>query len=100
MYKPKAITIAGIEYQIQYCKMDDYGQFLPGGRVIKIRNNLSEKERFETLMHECIHVVFDITGNAHAINDDAKEEAIVRALENLFFTVFVKEYEKTRTTTT
>jgi len=32
------------------------------------------------------------------IDDDQKEEAIIRSLENLLFPVFQREYEKFRTT--
>ena len=101
MYKPTKICIAGIRFKIEYCDMDGLlGLFLPGDNIIKICNGLSDEERFSTLMHECIHAIFDITGNAYSINDSAKEESIVRALENLFFAVFIREYEKTRTTKT
>lgn len=67
-------------------------------KVIKIRNTLTDEQVFDTLMHECVHAALDMSGIAYLIDDDQKEEAIVRALENLLFPVYQQEYEKFRTT--
>lgn len=97
-YRPTSISLAGVDFQIKYCKIAEYGLYELEGRVIKIRNTLTDEQVFDTLMHECVHAALDMSGIAYLIDDDQKEEAIVRAIENLLFPVYKQEYEKFRTT--
>jgi hypothetical protein len=97
-YRPSSISVAGVDFQIKYCKISEYGLYELEDKVIKIRNTLTDEQVFDTLMHECVHAALDMSGIAYLIDDDQKEEAIVRALENLLFPVYQQEYEKFRTT--
>jgi len=97
-YRPTSISVAGVDFQIKYCKISEYGLYELEDKVIKIRNTLTDEQIFDTLMHECVHAALDMSGIAYLIDDDQKEEAIVRAIENLLFPVYQQEYEKFRTT--
>jgi hypothetical protein len=97
-YRPTSISVAGVDFQIKYCKISEYGLYELEDKVIKIRNTLTDEQVFDTLMHECVHAAFDMSGITYMIDDDQKEEAIVRSLENLLFPVYQQEYEKFRTT--
>jgi Zn-dependent peptidase ImmA (M78 family) len=45
---------------------------------IYISNQVSDEARDELLLHELFHALFRVTGAAHTIDDEEKEEAIVR----------------------
>lgn len=97
-YHPTSISVAGVDFEIKYREMPEYGLYEIEDRVIKIRVGLPDEIIFDTLMHECAHAAFDMSGIAYLIDDEQKEEAIIRSLENLLFPVFQREYEKFRTT--
>ena len=97
-YRPTSISVAGVDFQIKYSKISEYGLYELEDKIIRIRNSLTDEQIFDTLMHECVHATLDMSGIAYMIDDDQKEEAIVRALENLLFPVYQQEYEKFRTT--
>ncbi len=50
---------------------------------IYISKDLSDQARDETLVHELLHAVFQVSGGSHAISDEAKEEALVRSVTPL-----------------
>ena len=47
--------------------------------TIKIRTEQSPDQMRETLLHEVLHVCFDVSGLSHELEDD-EEETIVRQL--------------------
>jgi hypothetical protein len=55
---------------------------------------LSDEETFDSLVHEANHASLSVSGLTHIIDDENIEEAIVRAMDNLLFPVFKKEYKK------
>lgn len=66
----------------KYLREDD-GTFSKGAAYfdecrIYISREMSDQARDELLVHELLHAVVRVSGAAHAINDEEKEEAIVR----------------------
>jgi hypothetical protein len=45
---------------------------------IYISNEVAAEARDELLLHELFHALFRVTGAAHTINDEEKEESVVR----------------------
>jgi hypothetical protein len=95
-YSPRAkkIIIGGIEFKIVFKEMRDFGEMDFDKKIISIRKGLSDEETFDTLMHEANHASLSVSGLTHILDDDNTEEAIVRAMDNLLFPVFKKEYKK------
>jgi hypothetical protein len=65
---------------------EDWGQCTEddnGNCIIKIEKKLRGPMLRRTLYHEAIHAVFDRSGISYIL-DPKQEEAIVRAIENLF----------------
>lgn len=90
MTKPKAVSVMGIPYRIEYAPelRDDKGEELFAdtdgpGRLIRVSNKQNDTaDKFEgTLFHELVHAVFHVTGISEILGDK-KEEAVVLALEH------------------
>ena len=95
-YKPSKIEIAGIEFQIIYKTMKDYGELDFEDRKIFISNELKGEALFDTIMHEALHAVLAMSGLSYIIEDahDELEEAIVRSADNMFFSLFKKSFNE------
>lgn len=92
MKVPVRIPVAGKLITIEY--LLDLPEGIAGDtssgscriRISKSRNK-TEREVFDTLFHELLHVALDITG--HSVEwTAAKEEPIVYALENALASLF------------
>lgn len=93
-YSPPAkLMVGGIEFKIVFKEMTDFGEMDFDKKTISIRKGLSENETFDTLMHEANHASLAVSGLCYVLDDDNIEEAIVRAMDNLLFPVFKKEYK-------
>ena len=63
-------------------------------KIITLRENLSTKERLDTLLHEAFHACLAISGLSYLLDDENKEEAFVRAFDGLLLPVIKKELKK------
>jgi hypothetical protein len=85
---PTSVTVGGIRFQIVYQPIedDDHGRMLFDERKILINTFCLDKASLlrETLRHEMLHAALHVSGVAFMEYYD--EEAIVRAIENIFFT--------------
>ena len=95
-YRPDKITVGGIDFEIVYKTMKDYGELDFEGRKINISNEIKEEFLFDTIMHEALHVVYALGGLSYILEDahPELEEALVRASANLFFSVFKEQYKE------
>ena len=95
-YKPDKITVGGIDFEIVYKTMKDYGELDFEGRKINISNEIKEEFLFDTIMHEALHIVYALAGLSYILEDahPELEEALVRASDNLFFSVFKEQYKE------
>lgn len=94
-YKPKQITIGGQKYKVVYQKnLEDFGSLDVDKKLITLRENLSTKERLDTLLHEAFHACLAISGLSYLLDDENKEEAFVRAFDGLLLPVIKKELKK------
>tara|TARA_R100000278_G_scaffold27127_2_gene24785 strand:+ start:1082 stop:1387 length:306 start_codon:yes stop_codon:yes gene_type:complete len=94
-YKPKQITIGGQKYKVVYQKnLEDFGSLDVDKKIITLRENLSTKERLDTLLHEAFHACLAISGLSYLLDDENKEEAFVRAFDGLLLPVIKKELKK------
>lgn len=77
---PKSITILGKPVPIIAKPLPDlYGKYSDG--KIYINPQYTATEQYESLIHEIMHAILDISGMAYVIGCGDKEEGIVRALE-------------------
>ncbi|MAP55908.1 MAG: hypothetical protein CL605_13495 [Altibacter sp.] len=94
-YKPRQITIGGQKYRIVYKKdLDDFGNLDVDKKIITIRENLNNKDRLDTLLHEAFHACLALSGLSYLIDDENKEEALVRAFDSLLLPVIKRELRK------
>lgn len=91
-YKPKNILIAGQRIQIEYKKnLEEFGSFNVDNLTITIRDSLTPKETLSTIIHESMHCVLALSGLSYLIDDEAKEEALVRAVDYLLIPIIKRE---------
>ena len=90
-YKPKQVTIAGITFKILYKSMNDYGDFDIDKKLISIRDNLTNQETLETILHESLHACLAVSGLSYLIDSDETEEALVRCIDHLYIPVIQKQ---------
>ena len=66
-------------------KLDDcWGQYCRDGEFIELGPDVDSLKTFrDTMRHEMLHAAISVSGLNHILNDNL-EEALVRALENLF----------------
>ena len=95
-YRPDKITVGGIDFEIVYKTMKDYGELDFEARKISISNEIKDEFLFDTIMHEVFHAVLAIAGLSYIMEDahTELEEAIVRASDNLFFPFFKEHYKE------
>ena len=95
-YNPRQITIGGQKYRIVYKKdLEDFGNVDVDKKIITIRGNLSDNEKLDTILHEAFHACLALSGLSYLINDEDKEEALVRAFDSLLLPVIKREVKKT-----
>ena len=95
-YKPDKITVGGVDFQIVYKTMKDYGILDFEARKILISDEIKEEFLFDTIMHEAFHAVYAIAGLSYILEEGHSEleEALVRASDNLFFPLFKEQYKE------
>lgn len=95
-YNPRQITIGGQKYRIVYKKnLEDFGNVDVDKKIITIRGNLSDTEKLDTILHEAFHACLALSGLSYLIDDENKEEALVRAFDSLLLPVIKREVKKT-----
>tara|TARA_R100001594_G_scaffold90036_1_gene124529 strand:- start:488 stop:793 length:306 start_codon:yes stop_codon:yes gene_type:complete len=95
-YKPKQITIGGQKYSIVYKRnLEDFGTLDTDKKIITIRDNLKIPELLDTILHEAFHACLEISGLSYLLDDENKEEALVRAFDGLLLPVIKRELKKT-----
>ena len=94
-YKPDKITVGGIDFEIVYKTMKDYGELDSDAKKIFISNKLKGEFLLDTIIHEGFHAMLSISGLGYILEDihPELEEALVRAYENIV-TPFLKEQYK------
>jgi len=91
-YKPKSLLVAGHKLAIEYRKdLDDFGQFNVDRMTIIIRDSLNPKETLSTIIHESVHAILALSGLSYLIDDESKEEALVRAIDYLLIPIIKRE---------
>ena len=80
----KSLNIGGEKWKIIYKDIEEFGLIDIDNREIFIRCGLSEEDSRRTLFHEATHAAFHMSGLSYLFEDN-QEEAIVRALDNLFY---------------
>lgn len=86
MERPRVIELAGrrilidssAESTLQLADAGCSGQSDLTLDVIRIRDDLSEEQWHETLLHELLHFVWHVTALPHLLDD--QEETVVRSL--------------------
>ena len=90
-YKPKSISIAGITFRILYKPISDFGDCDIDKKLITIRDNLTDQETLETILHESLHACLAVSGLSYLIVSVETEEAIVRCIDHLYMPVIKKQ---------
>lgn len=88
---PHSVAIGGMKFSIKVRKLDDgdFGQMHFDDRTILLNKAYAGSEAIvETLRHEMIHASLAVSGVSFSKRYD--EEAIVRALESIFFPAWDK----------
>jgi Zn-dependent peptidase ImmA (M78 family) len=88
MELPKSVSIAGISIRIVRADLsedDVFGTWSLDRKTITIHKPLSGKRLKETIRHEMLHAVLDISGVSFTEGGPFPDENVVRALESLFF---------------
>tara|TARA_R100001594_G_scaffold133445_2_gene174163 strand:+ start:215 stop:535 length:321 start_codon:yes stop_codon:yes gene_type:complete len=94
-YKPRQITIGGQTYKIRYKKnLEDFGVLDTDKKIITIRANLKDNDLIDTILHEAFHACLEISGLSYLLDDENKEEALVRAFDSLLLPVIKRELKK------
>ena len=93
-YKPQAISIAGHRLAIKYRKLEDFGEFNIDTKTITIRDSLSPQDTLLTVLHESSHAMLALSGLSYLLDDEAKEEALVRAIDHLLIPVIKRELKR------
>jgi Zn-dependent peptidase ImmA (M78 family) len=84
---PKTVRIAGIPIKIvrQDLDGDPYGYWSHDKRTIVLDVNLRGKKLRDTLRHEMLHAVLDLSGVSFSEGPKYPDESTIRAIETLFF---------------
>lgn len=87
---PKTISIGYQDIKILKSDfLDGYGVYLGDRGEIRILDDLEGIEVLNTVLHECLHALFDLYGIRPAIKEDrGVEESIVSALGNGLTEIF------------
>tara|TARA_B100001094_G_scaffold139261_3_gene134717 strand:+ start:6710 stop:7027 length:318 start_codon:yes stop_codon:yes gene_type:complete len=94
-YNPRQITIGGHKYKIVYKKdLEDFGNLDVDKKIITIRSTLKINDKLDTILHEAFHACLAISGLSYLIDDENKEEALVRAFDSLLLPTIKKELKK------
>ncbi len=95
-YKPRQITIGGHKYKVVYQKnLEYFGNVDIDKKIITLRDNLKPQETLDTLLHEAFHACLALSGLSYLIDDENKEEALVRAFDSIMLPVIKREIKKT-----
>jgi len=81
---PKSIVLFGIKFKILLVDLteeDLHGDCNFNKKTIRIHSGDSAEDQSFTLLHECMHMLFEISGMDEILGSK-KEEAIIRCLEN------------------
>ncbi len=76
---PKSITILGRKFKIVQKKVLMYqdkpvlGLCDPGQKIIYLSKDQTDKEKLETLYHECVHGMLNISGIDQSISESENE---------------------------
>ena len=94
-YKPTHIVIAGIQYDIVYKDMKEFGELDSDAKKISISKKIKGEVLLDTLVHEAFHAMLDISGLGYILEDvqPELEEALVRAYDHIL-TPLVKQLYK------
>jgi Zn-dependent peptidase ImmA (M78 family) len=90
-YRPKEIRIAGKRFKIVYEISEDFGRFDYEKQIVFIRENLSQREIFQTLIHESFHIALWVSGVSFAIDSERIEEALIRCFDNFLLSVIEEQ---------
>ena len=94
-YRPKEILIAGKRFKIIYQDdLEDFGRFDYENQLIIIRASLSQREIYQTIIHEAFHVALYISGISFAIDSEKLEEAIIRCFDNFLLPLIEDQIKK------
>ena len=74
--------------------LDDFGTLDTDKKIITIRDNLKPQELLDTLLHEAFHACLEISGLSYLLDDENKEEALVRAFDSLMLPTIKRELKK------
>ena len=84
------VTIGGTRISVKIVEQEDWGNFHGDSKEITISTRaVSEGLFMHTLMHEMLHAAFFISGISWAMEPNL-EEAVVRAIENIYFPAVAK----------
>lgn len=72
----------GQEVNLNYIKMFDDGEYLPDTNAININQDLSQEEKELTLLHEELHVLWDVVGLSHTCISEDLEHIIIESICN------------------
>jgi len=94
-YKPRQITIGGHKYKVVYQKnLEDFGNVDIDKKIITIRESLSTQDKLDTLLHEAYHASLALSGLSYLLDDENKEEALVRAFDSILLPVIKRELKR------
>ena len=86
MRVPTLVTVLGTPYNIIYKEKhkDLHGEALLESKqiIIATSSHNSKEDLIATIFHETLHAVLWESGMSSVIDDDSKEEGIIRAIEN------------------
>lgn len=88
--KLSSIKVLDQTIKIEYKDMEDWGQCDIDDKTITLSNDClkNKKLHFETLFHEVVHMILEMSGVAYMEKND--EEAYVRCIESLILPWIVK----------
>ena len=95
MTLPKTIRIAGVPIRVVVQDLSDdecFGYWSFDRKIIVLSDELKDGKIVEVLRHEMLHAIFDLCGLGFI--KDFPDEAIIRALETLYFPNWKKVEDK------
>jgi Zn-dependent peptidase ImmA (M78 family) len=100
--KRESLLLAGVEWTVLYMsplkdESDNnlQGDTSPDTRIIRINSTYSEDRQAQTLLHECMHAVLYMTGQAEHLSP-AQEEGIVLGLEHTLWPILPRLLKKVK----
>jgi Zn-dependent peptidase ImmA (M78 family) len=96
MKLPRVMTLMGEKVKIKQqknCKMDGeevFGYYDPALKCIFLEKNLLDAQKLETLKHEIIHFICDISGISDQVSEDT-EHTICATFARLIYLPIDKE---------